>query len=357
MIIAASARYSLAMARFARGKTVWGLLAALLTISCGGAPASSTQTATDATPEFVVLTIDTVRVAAARPEGAGPWDGPIEAAKKGCGFTAAVAGLLVSPAAAGLARSLCETSGGRQEERDPKAPDLVLTLDMGNHVFHTPIARDSYYQNFGYKVVIPLHEVPTHGVKLSVIDQDGENVTDGELMGLFRLDQRDLRPGALQRAKAGSVEEIVFSTAPYVVIPEPTELIVQTKEGLHVTDLEIIAGEDVEIQANGRYIASSYDGVEIGPKGYPREKRSYNLTMSPLREGPHGAAIAIFAADDTAVEAVLVGACARVIAPHSGTLTVGVNDRDPSNNSGELAFRISRRAPAHSATAANTSCE
>lgn len=179
----------------------------LLLASCSG---RSTQTPTTPvlsdTPKFIVLTIDTVRVSPQRPGAAGKWDGVAKEASSQCGFVKTAVTFLASPVAGMLAAGLCNAKAGEQIERDPQAPDLVLMLETAEHVFRTPIVRDSYYHDFSYSFLIPTRDIPTNGIKLKIVDQDGEVPSEGELMGRFWFDKTELTKSGLQRAKEGELK-------------------------------------------------------------------------------------------------------------------------------------------------------
>lgn len=304
------------------------------------------------TASIVVLTIETVRVSPQRPENAGKWDGSATEPGNQCGFFGSATAFFLSPAAGMLAKGLCQTRSAKQAERDPQAPDLVLSLQTEDRTYRTPIVRDAFYHDFSYQFIVPVDDAPVHGFKLSVLDQDGDEPLEGELVGLFRLDQRDLGDRSLQRAKAGGVEELVFSVREYEHPQEGVhEVVLDAKTGIQTTSINVMAGELLQIEAMGSYVVSSWDGTTISPVGYPKGKTSYNLNLSPFRTGPHGAAVVIITAGDTAVEGIVVGDCRRFVSLLSGVLSVGINDHDPGNNSGELHFTVRRLAPTDSSPA------
>lgn len=126
---------------------------------------------------------------------------------------------------------------------------------------------------------------------------------------------------------------------------QPKQVSLDVSHGLQTTDIEVIAGEVLRVEAIGEYIVSSWDKTVISPAGYPTEKKSYNLDLRPLDVGPHGAAIMIISADETAINGFLVGKCLTAVSPFSGILSLGVNDRETDNNSGSVQFTIHRIPP------------
>jgi hypothetical protein len=298
-------------------------------------------------PALVVVQLDTLEVEPQRPGKSGTWDSSEEKSGNNCGLLAGAVSFLATPAAGGVTNVLCNAaSSGKQRQKDPRAPDLVIRLTTGaGESFHTPVARDMYSHDFGYRVLIPLAAIPRHGLKLAVIDQDGDQAIDGELLGSFRVRREELLDGKLHVLKKGSVRSLELSASPYVHAESSKDFVAKAGEGLTATKYSVVAGQMIEVRASGQVDVTSFGNDPVSAAGFPKGKRAYNLPMEPFKSGPHAAAVTLVAADSTAIGGIVAGECSRFVAQFTGSVVLGVNDSDHTNNNGELNFRVRTLEP------------
>jgi hypothetical protein len=107
----------------------------------------------------------------------------------------------------------------------------------------------------------------------------------------------------------------------------------------------LAAGERVSLSAQGAYTVGSWYDKKVGPDGYPNsDPQGYNFKQAPFAAAKHACAIALIG-ERNRVEGTVVGTSVSFMTRVAGPLRVGVNDTDPSNNSGSLSFEGETRAP------------
>jgi hypothetical protein len=327
---------------------------AILSFSPGSSLAD--QTPPGQAPALLLVRIDAVRVAAQRPDHAGSWDEKWEPSSSGAGCKLlALAAGAVGGAEAGTATGLlCRLAGedsGAQGQSDPKAPDLLIKVTTDpSTVYRTYIAADTYSQMFQYSVVLPVAEIPRSGLQIIVLDQDGASIGEGELIGSIRISKEQLLAAALDTSPTMTLKDGPL---------EKLELVVEsyrekTRSATHVhpvndpmselAQLYVHAGEMVEIHAEGQYSVAS-NGFLLGPAGYQDgSRRAYNLPDPAFGTLAHGAAVA--RVGHRGARAVFsVDGCVSLASPFTGTVSIGVNDRDRANNHGTLSFDVVVRPP------------
>ena len=110
-------------------------------------------------------------------------------------------------------------------------------------------------------------------------------------------------------------------------------------------DGPVAAGEVVHLRAEGSYTVGSFYDAKLDPRGYSTEAaRRYNFPQEPFASAPHATGIALAGKDERFVGG-LVAPCLTFTSLYAGTLRVGVNDSDPANNEGRIAFEGYSRAP------------
>lgn len=338
----------------ARASRCW--LVAALVILCGSSRAGlADQPPTSPEPEWLLLRIDAVRVASKRPDNAGSWDGEREKRDwdKPCKLLALGAGALSGGTAAtatGLVCRIATSGSGKQVQKDPKAPDLVIKLAAGNQIYRSYIAHDTYSHIFFYSLVLPVAAIPRGGLLLIVEDQDGDDVGAGEVVTSLRVTREQLLAAALGASPVmtladGALEKLELTVEPYPEdIRNATHTHPVTRGLAEVPELRIHAGEVVEIRAAGSYSVANNEQL-LGPAGYQNgSKRSHNLSEQGFDQIAHGAAVASVG-HPGAQASLAVDGCVQLTSPFAGSLRLGINDKDRGNNRGTLSFEARVRPP------------
>lgn len=331
----------------ARASRCW--LVAALAILCGSSRAGLADSPpASPEPEWLLLRIDAVRVASKRPGNAGSWDSEREKQDWGglCTLASIGVGALSGGTAGKATGVLCRVvaSGtGQQDERDPKAPDLVIKLAAGNQIYRSYIAQDTYSHIFFYSLVLPVAAIPRGGLQLIVEDQDGDDIGAGEVVTSLRVTREQLLATALGESPVmtltdGALEKLELTVEPYAGDLRSATHTHSAKKGLaEVPALHIHAGEVVEIRAEGSYSVAD-NHKRLGPAGYQDgSKRGYNL--SGFGQSAHGAAVASIGHPGARAN-LAVNDCVLVTSPFAGSLRLGVNDDDRGNNRGTLSFEV-----------------
>jgi hypothetical protein len=293
----------------------------------------------------LVLRVDAVEVQS-RLDSASSWDGPEPQDEPGTGCRVLVAGLtLVEPAASPLA-AVCGWAKGDQRERRAEAPDLVVRLGAGADVsYSTWVAPDAVSQSLQYEFVVPLAAIPADGLRVEVLDDD--RAQGLELVGGMRLSRQELTKAYRSASKLlvlsdGAVRRLEIVVSSYCPV-EDIELGRRASDVPAAVRPDARAGEVVRVRASGKFKVGSWFDETLDPAGYPGgDARSYNL--SSFEKQPHACAIALIAKGRN-VEGEAIGLDRTFVATHAGTLSVGLNDKDLSNNEGQVSYRITRRAP------------
>ncbi len=332
------------------------LLVTLAILCSSSGVGHANQPPTPSEPEWLLLRIDAVRVTGTRPNG-GSWDGEKEKQDSGagCALVSLVAGAATRGTGTQAANSVCRfffTEGGSpQIQKEPKAPDLVVKLVADSKtIYRTYIAQDTYSHMFLYSVVLPVAAIPRSGLQVVVEDQDGNDVLDGELIGSVRIGREQLVTTArgtspILALQDGPLEKLELIIEPYTdTVRTATHTYSVAMPLTEVPQLQISAGEVIEIRANGNYSVAD-NGQLLGPAGYQDgSRRGYNLPDLWFRSMAHGAAIARIG-DRGAHATFAIPDCVLLTSPFAGSLSVGINDKDLSNNKGELLFSAVIRPP------------
>jgi hypothetical protein len=213
--------------------------------------------------------------------------------------------------------------------------------------YTTDVERDSDHADFGRQpFVVPLDAIPPDGLRLEVYDaDDGETP---ELIGAVRLQRGELvaAVGRAPLTKSDPLAAFEIVVTPYAN-SEPMTVSMPASLGTETALTPVLAGEVIRVRASGEYRVGSYFNSPVGPSGYPGGgPTGYNFGSEPLKSAPH--ACAFFLVGDEKRFATLATPGGAVITPVGGPLIVGINDNDPSNNSGNVAFTIERRLPSSS---------
>jgi hypothetical protein len=297
-------------------------------------------------PAALVLRVDAVEVSSTRQGAQTAWDGDEPGTDAGAGCKVLVAGASFLVPALAPVSTLCGLASAPQRERNAREPDLQIRLGVGvDAAYASWVERDAASQSFRYEFVVPVAAVPADGLVLEVLDDDGPLGT--ELVGSMRLSRAKLIEGYQSASKlmvlsGGAVRRLELVLSPYTDAPA---VVVQRKASDVPLALgrPVMAGELLNVQASGTFKVGSWFDDTLSPAGYPGgDARSYNL--KPFEQAPHACAIALIGSGRT-IDGVAVGVGKQFVAAHAGTLRVGLNDEDLSNNEGQVSYAVARRAP------------
>lgn len=319
-----------------------------LALGCGGAPEAKSPR--ERLPENITLRIDRVDVAGTQPGTQNRWDGS-EREPQGdavCSLLA-LGTNLVSPVSGDHAKDLCGALV-RQEHRErfPADPDLRVRLSAGASVaYDSPVARDLTSHSFAYEFVVPTSAVPPDGLRIEVLDDDGKD--GAQSIGSARLTLETIATTwesatRLFRTSSGALSNLEVVVGPYEPLTIEKREMLATSEPLPI-GRRLAAGEIVHLQAKGSYTVGSWYDAKLDPRGYSTDAaRRYNFQQEPFASAPHAAGIALAGENDLFVGA-LVAPCVTFTSHYAGVLRVGINDTEPENNEGRIAFEGYLRAP------------
>ena len=308
-------------------------------------------------PTHVVVRIDEVVVAATQPNGR-PWDGDVVAPREGegCSIFGKAIGLalatevgafasLVSEGASLLCRGASRPS---QRQNDPTNPDLQVRIGTADGTpYVTEVAPDVTQTLFGRRFVLPIDAIPPDGLIIEVVDDD--LAAGRQQIGAVRVSRNDVLRALneptqlLVRDQKPSLLKLELVISEYGAHPN-TNVDMSAREGTHPDVADVMGGEVVSITASGKYRVGTWYDADVSPVGYPGGgPRDYNFKYEPLRSAAHACGFALVGERDRT--AALVDPSASFVAPTPGPLLVGINDSDPTNNSGSIQFTITQRAP------------
>jgi hypothetical protein len=321
-----------------------------LALGCGGAPEA--KSVRERLPETIVLRVDRVDVAATRPGTRSRWDGP-EPEPRGnavCSLLAIGATLTLSPVAGEGVEGLCgDMVRAEHRERFSEDPDLRLRLSAGATVkFESPVTLNVTSHSFSYEFVVPTSAVPADGLRIEVLDDDAKD--GGQSMGVARLTLETLAkayesPARMVRTRAGAVLHLEVVVSPYTIMEFDKRQIPATFDPQRIGTRALVAGEIVQLRSEGKYKVGDWYDKTIGPTGYSGDAaRRYNFKQEPFVNAPHATGIALAGRNDMFL-GVVVAPCATFMSPYAGDLRVGINDTEPRNNEGWIAFEGYTRAP------------
>ncbi len=318
-----------------------GLLAAP---GCGGqaeSPAGSDQ------PSVYVLRVDRIEVTGAKPDSTSAWDGEEQEGDPGAGCKVLVAGVSLLEPMLAPASAICGLSTAPPRQRRASDPDLQLRLRVGSaSMYSSWVVPDSTTLGEPYEIVVPVQVIPSDGLQLEALDYEGDD-TPPELIGAVRVSRDQLiaayrSPTKLLTLSDGSLrrlEVVVFAYEPVA-----TER-VNSRASDRPTRVgrPALAGELFSVRATGSFTVGSWYDAKLDPTGYPDGKaRPYNLKS--FETAPHACAIALIGASKD-IEGVQIGASSDFVAGHPGALRLGLNDKDLSNNEGEVVYSVARGIP------------
>jgi len=329
-------------------------LVPFLALACLTSCRGSAVPSGNATPQWLILRVDTVQVAPFRPGTSTTWDNPAPQSNDGaeCAILGMAGSLFFSPIAGKGAEYLCSLGTRPQsQDQDPTAPDLVVELSAGTTTnYPTYTARDTFQHVFRNEFIVPTDAIPAEGLLLTVSDRDGQQ---REIIGSLRLQRAQLlqtlqtNPLLTLSDPTGGVQRLELIVAAHTIPSESVTVPMNVRSGtIEAKFRPIRAGDVVDISATGQYkVGNLFYDKSIDPRGYPDgDARSYNFDTEPFKSAPHGSGLAMVGFSD-AKAGYNVAPCARFVSRSFGPFVVGINDSDPTNNTGDATFEVEVSPP------------
>jgi hypothetical protein len=293
-------------------------------------------------PERYLVTVHAVSVDPRRPDGS-PWDDGATEPKP--------TPLPAEPMASYLKRhpELIETVAvlgdpaldpevARNARKTPGA-DPIVFIGIGDEIFRSPVmpgVGDTHLSGFTI-VTPPLAADAIFAV--TVVDRDGPDVF--EVLGTTTAPLTQMTAGAIiELPRFGAVASLTFKVKPVAAEPNApprvTKLAIPGKPTWTDSGIDLVAGQDVLIEAAGEVCTKGDSRVHCGgPEGQAKPAES-NLPGFATRG--HGGLIAAIGDVRFAVGREL-----HFSAPVSGRLYLGINDKDDGNNQGRFDVRVTVR--------------
>jgi C2 domain len=311
----------------------------------------------------VLLTVRSASINPSPPEG--PWDAVPSEEPNPMGAIAKFAGLYDPVVGSGLAVLGAVTTTAPDPEKKLPDPFFTLTLNeaLSTRTIQSSTLTDTLHPAWNYAAYIDLRTLRAAGLDLEVYDAEGD--APKEQIGTLNIPLAQLERVAAQFTPSdlhhvgGHLLALDIRIEP---APQgrrgPTAIALPLKQGVvHPDDADVPAGTVITVQVTGKGTVSDggafglgCPGRELGPEGLaPDICNNYNLTEpSALARAPHGAAfVAIGRGDEmTALTFGPDSPCAQFAAKSGGPVLFGVNDHDPSNNSGTFTFTYTLSSPA-----------
>jgi hypothetical protein len=319
---------------------------AALTACAGQQPAPPSQPL----PSAFLLRVARVEVKALRPDTGDRWDAAdAPHMDPGCDLLA-FGGKQVTPVVGESTALLCGLAARTPSlEKQPSNPDLQVRLSSPSGAsYESFIVPDVLSFNFNYEFVVPTAAVPPEGLLFEVLDADGEQ--QPEPIASFRLTRSQLdaiakSPHGIGDFATGAATRFEVAAAAY----RPSKIVRTQLEAQSAPTPARVhplgAGEVVSLRAQGSFTVGTFYTTAIAPDGYPNgQLHGYNFEPQPFTTAPHACGIALVGSQGR-VDGAVIGAKGRFVVTAAGPLRVGVNDRDPGNNRGWLAFEGETRAP------------
>lgn len=232
-----------------------------------------------------------------------------------------------------------------EESANTPAADPMVIVEIGDRVFRTTVKPRQFNPVWDFPITFLVGKHgDRHGVamdanvQLHVVDYDGPSAYD--TIGSTLLAVSDL--GKQKVHVIGPIGNVTKLTLRVDERPLPSEaappphkirLAVPGKELWTATGVELIAGQRVTIEAADEVCSKGGSLTHCsGPEGQ-RTTSSYN--QPGFEKVGHGALVAAVGDTRFPVKRQL-----SFVAPSSGTLLLGINDKDTKDNRGSYAVRI-----------------
>lgn len=301
-------------------------------------------------PSAFVLRVARVEVKPLRPESGERWDvADAPNVDPGCDLLA-FGGKQVSPVVGegiGLVCGLATRTAPL--EKEPSNPDLQVRLSSGlGAAYESFVVPDALGFNFNYELVVPTAGIPNEGVLLEVLDADAEQ--EPELIASFRLTREQIAQIASSPRQIGDFATGAATRFEVAAREYKPEKIVRTQLEAQAPPTlarvrPLFAGEVVSLHAQGSFTVGTLYTTAIGPEGYPNgQLHGYNFEQQPFTTAAHACGVALVG-NHGRVDGAVIGGAGQFVVTAAGPLRVGLNDRDPGNNRGWVAFEGETRAP------------
>jgi hypothetical protein len=284
-------------------------------------------------PKRTILTIVSGSIDAERSTSIA-WD---DVAKKPAGKTAPQTGplaqyLLQHPELANTLTPLDGEAPITRRAAETAGADPMVLLEINHRVYRTTARPNELEPVWNFPVVVDLMD--TDLVHVTVVDWDEPSAYD--VIGHAMVTGRELLAGAIiEMPRAGRFGKLVLSVAPAPVAAEPTRhrAAVAGKATWSETGISLIAGQRVSIIAAGEICTRGSERSSCaGPEGQARPAES---NVAGFERVGHGQLIA-----GVGDVRFAIGREIKLVAPSSGPLLLGINDRNVGDNSGELEVAI-----------------
>lgn len=231
-------------------------------------------------------------------------------------------------------------------ERAGKSPaaDPMVLVELEGMVVRSPMAPRAFNPLWDFAFQFVYGELGTHKgvrpgsmVRIHVVDYDGPDQFDA--IGSMVMSTDDLLAREIHElGPFGSVNKLTLQVRA-LEVPDNLDAIGEVRLAVpgHPswtdTGIDLMAGQRVVINAADEVCTKrGSDATCSGPEGQ-RQPSSYNL--DGFKSVGHGTLVG--ALGDTRF---VIGRGVRFVAPASGRLRLGVNDRDTRNNSGSYAVHV-----------------
>jgi hypothetical protein len=236
-----------------------------------------------------------------------------------------------------------DAEGLANEAATSPAADPMVLVQVGDRVYRSPVRPRAFNPVWDFSFQFALGTfgarqgvAEADRVRLQVVDYDGP--TRFDTIGSTVTTVGELLAKPLHRlGPFGSVKSLTLEVATIDLdeLPEPSVFRIAVPGNAVWTDtgLEVIAGQRIEIDAADEVCTSQDDLTQCsGPEGQPRFSEHH---VAGFAELGHGALIGSVGDTRFAVRRRV-----SLLAPSSGRLRLGINDRKSANNRGSYAVRV-----------------
>lgn len=255
------------------------------------------------------------------------------------------------------------TRGGTDSDAMANLPDPYVEIGVPEGValrrWSTGVVRNSLQPVWEEAFFVRPADLGGSGVSLVVYDLEGNRAERTRVGGVTLT-----REALLEASRQSTARELVLHgeslselrvtlTNPYPARASRSTVRAPLRSGLTRSGVIVPRGAVVRVDVSGSGTVGQWACTgPVGPAGHTSpDCRSYNLGVAGASSSPHAAPILLIGRDPeihafpvSATEGGATGA-GTFVAPAAGELIVGVNDRDPGNNSGEYVFELEVIAP------------
>lgn len=223
-------------------------------------------------------------------------------------------------------RQLAERAG------DSKAADPMVFVQIGERVFRSPIRPRAFQPNWDFTFLFSMssigRDVANATLRIHVVDYDGAGKYD--TIGSTVLSVREFLSKPIHTlGPFGAVDTLIIQTR---MLPDSERQAFERESRVAIpgsspwtdTGITVFAGQQLHIRATDEVCFTDGDRMCTGPEGLSYPHRGNQPEFKRLGHGTLIAAIG-----DTRFA---IGRDLRFVAPSTGVLRLGVNDRNTDNN-------------------------